>query len=96
MPYYRITVTDVYGKVKQGVRFDNLTDIDAFHRKAYRKAITAMKNTLKSIDVVMLTSECAEVLKFLETKRNTAMSNTPPEEVYQGKYKPGYEQYKDV
>ncbi len=86
MPHYRITITDIYGKVKQGVRFDNLTDIDAFYNKAHRKAILALKNTFKSIEVVMLSSGSEEVLEFLHKRRHAPQ---PPvgNAVYHGKQK---------
>ena len=73
MPYYRITVTDIYGKVSQGVKEDHLTDIDAYYQKAYRKAYTTMKGLLKSIDVVMLPTQSPDVLKHLAKKRNGAI-----------------------
>jgi hypothetical protein len=94
MPYYRITITDIYGKITQGVRFDYLTEIDTYYRKVCRKAITTYRRELKTVDVVMLTSNCPDVLKYLETRRQT-MEYKPTEVAkYQGKEKYGYDQYK--
>ena len=89
MPYYRITVTDVFGVVRQGIRYDFLTDIDAYYQKAHRKAVTALRNTLKSVDVVMLTTHCEDVKKYMEKQRNS-MEYKPTEGGYQGKEKFAY------
>jgi hypothetical protein len=76
------------------VRFDYLTDIDSYYKKVYRKAITSLRRELKTIDVVMLTSNCPDVLKYLESRRHT-MEYKPSENVkHTGKEKYGYDQYK--
>ncbi len=59
---------DIYGKVSQGVRFDHLADIEAFYKKAERKAMIAMKNRFKSIDVIMLREDTNEVKLYLQKK----------------------------
>ena len=70
MPFYRITVTDIYGKISQGIREDPMTDINAYYGKAHRKAEIALKNRLRSVDVVMLMPNSKEVLESLEKRRN--------------------------
>ena len=69
MPFYRITITDIYGHISQGVREDYLTDIDTFYEKTKRKAITAMKAKFKSIDVVMIVSNSNEAIAYQALNR---------------------------
>ena len=79
MPYYRITITDIHGHISQGVRQDPMTDIDAFYGKARQKAVVALRAAFKHIDVVMLTSDCEDVQKYLEKNRNkTSVVWRPP------------------
>ena len=71
MPYYRITITDIYGHISQGIRQDPMADIDVYYGKVRRRAITELKGNLRDIDVVMLTSSCKEVQIHLEKSRNS-------------------------
>ncbi len=64
MPYYRITITDVYGKVYQGVKYDYQENIEMYFIKAHRAALLSLKMTLKSVDVVMLREGCQEVIDY--------------------------------
>ena len=75
MPYYRITITDIYGHVCQGVRNDAMDNIDAYYGKARRKAEIALRNRFKDIDVVMLVSSSKEVQDYLEKERNKVWAN---------------------
>lgn len=80
MPYYRITITDIYGKISQGIKEDPISDIDTYHNKARQQAITALKSKFKEIEVVMLTSDSTAVQEYLIKKRNTVS--------YSSNYKP--------
>ena len=75
MPYYRITITDIYGHISQGIRNDAMDNIDAYYGKARRKAEIALKNRFKDIDVVMLASGSKEVQDYLEKQRNKVWAN---------------------
>ena len=75
MPYYRITITDIFGHVSQGIRNDPMDNIDAYYGKARRKAEIALKNKFKDIDVVMLTTSSKEVQDHLEKQRNKVWEN---------------------
>ncbi len=75
MPYYRITITDIFGHVSQGVRNDPMDNIDAYYGKSRRKAEIALKNRFKDIDVVMLTTSSKEVQDYLEKQRNKVWEN---------------------
>ena len=74
MPFYRITVTDIYGHITQGVRQDHVVDIDMFYEKAKQKAITAMKAKFKTINVVMVTSNSDEVKEYLKAIKEARIS----------------------
>ena len=81
MPFYRITITDIYGHISQGVREDPISNIDVYYQKARQKAITAFRSNFKDIDVVMLTTGCAEVQKHLQKKMKGTNLYIPPGEL---------------
>lgn len=80
MPYYKITVTLKDGSTRSGIREDAMTNIDLYHRKAERKAITAFTHRYESIEVSMLSSFSKEVHEHLQ---KTGKRNKPQSVVYQ-------------
>lgn len=74
MPFYRITLTEIDGKIWQGIKEDPITDIDLYYNKARQRAISVLKSRFKDIEVVMLTSTCQPVRAFLK-KRDAILSN---------------------
>lgn len=73
MPYYRITITDIDGKIWQGVREDALTNIDQYYQKVHRKALLSLKNRLRTVDVVMLTCNSPQVQDYVKRKVQSKM-----------------------
>ncbi|PQJ12870.1 hypothetical protein CJD36_003755 [Flavipsychrobacter stenotrophus] len=74
MPFYRITVTDIYGHITQGVRQDHVVDIGMYYEKAKQKAITAMKAKFKTINVVMVTSNSDDVKEYMKAIKEARIS----------------------
>ena len=70
MPHYKITITDKTGKILQGIRYNENSDIDLIFQKLKHKAITTMKGNFQSIDVVMLSKYSPELLAYLERNKN--------------------------
>lgn len=81
MPWYRITITDIYGHIQQGVREDPMDNVDAYYGKARRKAEMALKSRFKDIDVVMLVSSSKEVEDHLRKETAKTSVITTPERI---------------
>lgn len=78
MPYYYITII-ANGRRYGGVKFDHLTDPDAYAQKAYRAAITRLKCQLTFFEVVMLCTNSPVVRQHLEKRRNGSSPYHQPE-----------------
>jgi hypothetical protein len=90
MPFYRITVTDIDGKIWQGIKEDPITDIDLYYNKARRQAISALKAKFRDIEVVMLTSVCQSVKEHIQKRNNAISASRVVNGGYSGKDKFAY------
>lgn len=95
MPFYRITVTDIDGKIWQGIKEDPITDIDLYYNKARRQAISVLKAKFRDIEVVMLTSLCQSVKEHLKKRNNAVAGSRVVSNGYSGKDKFAYRHLTD-
>ncbi len=80
MPYYKITITDKQGRIRSGIRHNDIMDIDLFFRKTRQKAITTMKNNFEEIEVVMLSKYSPELRACIDKNRKSPEYIAFPEE----------------
>ena len=80
MPYYKISIQDKQGRVRNGIRYNEIDDIDLFYRKARQKAITALKSNFEDIEVVMLSRYSKELKSYLDRNKNDDKYINFPEE----------------
>ena len=70
MPHYKIAITDKSGKILQGIRYNEISDIDLIFQKLKHKAIATMKGNFQNIDVVMLSKYSPELQAYQESNKN--------------------------
>lgn len=74
MPFYKITIIDTSGKVMQGIRFNDETNIDIYYSHVYIKAQRVLKDSFADIDVIMLSTYSP----LLENWRNNDPAHRQP------------------
>jgi len=89
MPYYKISIQDKQGRVRNGIRYNEIDDIDLFYRKARQKAITALKSNFEYIEVVMLSRYSKELKSYLDRNKNDDKYINFPEEEGSGNRRKG-------